>query len=52
MHESSVTRSRRTSFPGGVSSFGEGRVCADEGCDTVLSRYNDSPTCSAHDGGE
>lgn len=25
-----------------------GRVCADPSCDTVLSRYNDSPVCSVH----
>ena len=43
-----VTRTRRTSFPGGISSFGEDRVCSDAGCDTRLSRYNDQPTCGAH----
>ena len=52
LHDPSVTRNRRTSFPGGVPSFGEGRVCADGGCDTRLSRYNDATTCAAHgDGG-
>lgn len=24
------------------------RICAEEGCDTVLSRYNDTPYCAQH----
>ncbi len=26
-----------------------GRVCAADGCNTVLSVYNDSPVCSVHE---
>ncbi len=29
-----------------------GRVCAHDGCGTVLSTYNPSPTCWAHQSGE
>lgn len=27
----------------------DGRACADEGCETTLSRYNPGPSCFAHD---
>ena len=30
--------------------YGTGRVCAVEGCGTVLSAYNPSRTCALHDG--
>jgi len=32
-----------------VRSFGPGRVCADPGCDAVLSIYNSNDRCAAHD---
>lgn len=35
----------------GPRSHGAGRVCASEGCTTVLSRYNPSAVCCLHDGG-
>lgn len=28
--------------------FGEGRICADSGCDTLLSQYNRREYCFAH----
>ena len=31
--------------------YGSGRVCAVEGCSTVLSRYNPSPICCLHSHG-
>ena len=31
--------------------YGSGRVYAERGCDTVLSRYNPSPICSLHSHG-
>ena len=34
----------------GVRRFEKGRRCTAEGCDTVLSRYNPSPTCATHAG--
>jgi len=34
---------------GHVASFGGGRVCSAADCDTQLSRYNDSETCSVHE---
>jgi hypothetical protein len=37
---------RRTG-PGHVVSYGVGRICAAPGCRTQLSRYNESPLCSA-----
>jgi predicted ArsR family transcriptional regulator len=40
-----VTRTRKTSFPGGVASFGEGRVCEEPSCETQHSRYNESNRC-------
>jgi hypothetical protein len=43
------TRSARRSFPGGVVSFGDHRVCATESCGTQLSRYNKTDVCSVHD---
>lgn len=33
---------------GGVLSYGEGRVCADAGCATLLSRYNSTAHCAVH----
>jgi len=43
-----VTRSRRTSFPGGIASYEEGRRCVVVGCETLLSRYNSLATCAQH----
>jgi hypothetical protein len=34
---------------GYVPSFGAGRTCGTSGCETVLSRYNDKPTCWLHE---
>jgi hypothetical protein len=28
--------------------FGTGRVCADQSCDTIVSRYNKSDRCNLH----
>ena len=33
---------------GHVTSYGVGRVCAQPGCDTALSRYNGANVCSYH----
>jgi hypothetical protein len=33
-----------------VRSFGKARVCAAEGCETTLSRYNPDDYCSVHRG--
>jgi hypothetical protein len=33
-----------------VRSFGEARVCAADGCETQLSRYNPDTFCSVHRG--
>jgi hypothetical protein len=33
---------------GFIASYGVGRVCADEACETALSRYNDSELCYPH----
>ena len=40
----------RWSRHGHVASFGDGRVCSHEECNTTLSRYNETATCSVHDG--
>jgi hypothetical protein len=34
---------------GFVDSFGAGRVCSADGCETVLSKYNDDTVCWAHE---
>lgn len=31
-----------------IRSFGDGRVCAHDECDTVLSRYNRDDRCAVH----
>jgi hypothetical protein len=33
-----------------LDTHGTGRYCCAEGCDTLLSRYNPNPVCSAHGG--
>lgn len=33
---------------GFITSYGVGRVCADPGCQTTLSRYNQSELCYPH----
>jgi hypothetical protein len=38
-----ITGDRRPS-----QQFGTGRVCADDGCDTRLSLYNDGEWCALH----
>jgi hypothetical protein len=40
--------SRRTGR-GHVESFGDGRVCAQSGCTTRLSRYNSASLCWQHE---
>ena len=45
--ESEAHRRRRTR--GHVTSFGEGRSCDVQDCDTVLSRYNATERCAVHD---
>jgi hypothetical protein len=39
----SVTRSRKRAALGA-----EGRICAADGCDTLLSRFNRSDRCAVH----
>jgi hypothetical protein len=34
-----------------VSSYDEGRTCAEPGCDTTLSRYNKHALCAVHTAG-
>lgn len=29
--------------------YGKGRICAEDDCDTVLSRYNPDDVCGTHD---
>lgn len=29
--------------------YGRGRICAHEGCSTILSRYNSGNVCAAHE---
>jgi hypothetical protein len=36
---------------GGPRTYGAGRRCAADGCDTILSSYNPSALCSLHAGG-
>jgi len=38
----------RARNPRHVKDFGQGRLCADPGCRTVLSRYNESAFCWVH----
>jgi hypothetical protein len=47
LHLSRATR-LETGRPRELAS--RGRQCDHPGCRTVLSRYNPSPTCAAHDG--
>jgi len=50
--EPAAGKSRRRA-PGAdpeVRSFGESRICAAEGCETELSRYNPDTYCSVHRG--
>lgn len=46
-----VARTRRTNFPGGVTSFAEGRVCEVDACEAILSRYNETQRCGIHTDG-
>jgi hypothetical protein len=44
------TRRRPPGADPAVRSFGKARVCAAEGCETALSRYNPDDYCSVHRG--
>jgi hypothetical protein len=44
------TRRRPPGADPEVRSFGKARVCAAEGCETALSRYNPDSYCSVHRG--
>jgi hypothetical protein len=33
-----------------VTTEADGRICAHQGCDTILSHFNRSGTCGIHDG--
>ena len=44
------TRRRAPGADPEVRSFGKARVCAAEGCETTLSRYNPDDYCSMHRG--
>ena len=44
------TRRRAPGADPEVRSFGEARVCAADGCQTQLSRYNPDSYCSVHRG--
>ena len=44
------TRRRAPGADPEVRSFGEARVCAADGCETQLSRYNPDSFCSVHRG--
>ena len=44
------TRRRAPGADPEVRSFGKARVCAAEGCETTLSRYNPDDYCSVHRG--
>jgi len=44
------TRRRAPGADPEVRSFGEARVCAADGCQTQLSRYNPDSFCSVHRG--
>jgi hypothetical protein len=48
---SSVTATRIGESARRSRTFGEGRVCREPTCDTVLSRYNSGAFCSAHEHG-
>jgi hypothetical protein len=44
------TRRRAPGADPEVRSFGKARVCAADGCETTLSRYNPDDFCSVHRG--
>lgn len=44
------SRATRLSTGTGAETQREGRTCRADRCDTILSRYNPSPTCNAHAG--
>jgi hypothetical protein len=48
MDGASVSGQRFTSAEGSTSRADAGRVCAEDGCDTRLSIYNDGAWCSLH----
>jgi hypothetical protein len=43
-----IRGSRPRELPRPNRTYGEGRVCAEEGCDTRISVYNRSEYCWAH----
>ncbi|MGO8683996.1 MAG: hypothetical protein ACLQUT_05385 [Thermoleophilia bacterium] len=45
----SIVGSRPVSVPMALPTYGSGRVCAHVGCGTILSRYNSSKLCAAHE---
>lgn len=47
-----LRQSRHQRVVGGqrLENYGERRRCCADGCGTVLSRYNPSPTCTVHAG--
>jgi hypothetical protein len=47
VHEASDGVARRQGR-GFIASYGEGRLCAETGCPTTLSRYNSQRLCSLH----
>lgn len=49
MEETSVVGYRFSSEEGSVRRFPNGRVCAEEGCNTRLSIYNDGDFCARHE---
>jgi hypothetical protein len=48
--DTAPTRRRAPGADPEVRSFGKARVCAADGCETALSRYNPDNYCSLHRG--
>jgi hypothetical protein len=48
--DTAPTRRRAPGADPEVRSFGKARVCAADGCETALSRYNPDDYCSLHRG--
>jgi hypothetical protein len=46
--QTTITGSRPRELPRPNRTYGQGRVCADEGCQTRLSMYNKSTYCWQH----
>ena len=43
-----VQATQTTRGRGHIVSYGDGRTCAGTGCQTIVSRYNDSDRCWKH----